>query len=250
MLTDEQLTELSDTLHTQWSVLRRWLDAVDEAVATEAPSVLEGWTVADLIAHVGRSMSALVACEPALDGTVPLTLGGYVGSYAAGADAITATTHALAAQIVAAPLPGIDALAAAAFDRLDALGPSDRVVLARRGPILLSSMVTTRLIELVVHADDLQRSLGRPGAEMVGLDGGVGVEDGPIDRTALDLVARALLDVVVAHGGWDLEIVRPLTWVRLAAGRVPYDVDVLAEALSPRYSSDGVPDLGRILPIL
>lgn len=250
MLTDEQLAELTDALRAQWAVLRRWLDAVAETEATKAPSVLDGWTVADLIAHVGRSMSALAACEPAPDGTVPLTVGEYIGSYAAGADSITAITHELAAEIAAEPLAGIDALAAAAFDRLDAFGRSDRVVLARRGPILLSSMITTRLIELVVHADDLQRSLGRHGSASIGLDGGVGVGDGPIDRTALDLVARALLDVVVARGGWDLEIARPLTWVRLATGRVPYDVEVLAEALSPEYSSDAVPDLGRILPIL
>lgn len=250
MLTDEHLAELSDALRAQWAVLRRWLDTVEETAATEARSVLDGWTVADLIAHVGRSMSALAACASAPDGTVPQTVGEYIGSYTASADAITTITHDLAAEIAAAPLAGIDALAAAAFDRLARFGRSDRVVVARRGPILLSSMVTTRLIELVVHADDLQRSLGRPGSASGGLDGGVGVGDGPIDRAALDLVARALLDVVVARGGWDLEIVRPLTWVRLAAGRLPYDVDVLAEALSPQYSSDAVPDLGRILPIL
>lgn len=220
MLTDEQLAELSAALRAQWALLRRWLGTVVEAEETAAPSVLDGWTVADLIAHVGRSMSALTGCGPAPDDTVPLTLGEYVGAYAARADSVTTTTRALATEIAAAPLPGIDALAAAAFDRLDELGPFDRVVLARRGPILLSAMVTTRLIELVVHADDLQRSLARPGSAAVGLD------------------------------GWDLEIARPLTWVRLAAGRVPYDVHVLAEALTPQYSSDAVPDLGRILPIL
>ena len=248
MLTDEQLAELSVALRAQWAVLRRWLDTVDETAATEARSVLDGWTGADLVAHVGRSMSALAACEPAPDGTVPQTVGEYLGSYTASADVITTVTHELAAKIAAAPLAGIDALAATAFDRLARFGRSDRVVMARRGPILLSSMVTTRLIELVVHGDDLQRSLARPGSASVGRNAGVG--DGPIDCAALDLVARALLDVVVARGGWDLEIVRPLTWVRLAAGRLPYDVDVLAEALSPQYSSDAVPDLGRILPIL
>jgi len=250
MLTDEQLAELADALRTQWEVLRRWLDTVDENLAVTAPSVLDGWTVADLIAHVGRSMSALAACAPAPDGTVPQTVGEYIASYAAGAAKISAVTHALAAEIAADPLAGIDALAAAAFGRLELLGPSDRVVQARRGPILLSSMVTTRLIELVVHADDLQRSLARPGSASVGRDGGVGAGVGPIDRTALDIVAKAFLDVVVARGGWDLEITRPLIWVRLATGRIPYDVDLLAQAVTPEYSSDAVPDLGRILPIL
>ena len=49
---------------------------------------------------------------------------------------------------------------------------------------------------------------------------------------------------------WPTEITEPLTWVRLAAGRVAYDVDLLAQALAPQYTSDSVPDLGRMLPIL
>jgi hypothetical protein len=73
---------------------------------------------------------------------------------------------------------------------------------------------------------------------------------GPIDGDALDLVSHELLRIVQARGGWDLEVVQPLTWVRLAAGRLPYDVDLLAAALAPRFTSDGVPDLGRMLPVL
>jgi len=54
----------------------------------------------------------------------------------------------------------------------------------------------------------------------------------------------------VARGGWDLEVSDPRRWVRLAAGRQPYDVDELAIALHARYTSDAVPDLGRMLPLL
>jgi hypothetical protein len=104
-------------------------------------------------------------------------------------------------------------------------------------------MVVSRVIELVVHGDDLARSL-RP----TGRSAPSGV--GPVDRDALDLVAGTLLRIVVARGGWSLEVAQPLTWVRLAAGRTPYDVDVLAEALTPQYTSDAVPDLGRSLPLL
>ena len=54
----------------------------------------------------------------------------------------------------------------------------------------------------------------------------------------------------MARGGWSLEIADARLWVRLATGRQAYDVDQLAVALHPRYTSDGVPDLGRMLPIL
>jgi len=79
---------------------------------------------------------------------------------------------------------------------------------------------------------------------------GTGTGPDPVDPGALALVAEVLLDVVVARGGWSLEVADARTWVRLAAGRVPYDVDVLAEALHPQYTSDAVPDLGRMLPVL
>ncbi len=50
---------------------------------------------------------------------------------------------------------------------MDELGGLDRVVLARRGPILLSDFLDTRLIELVVHAGDLTRSLPDRNGPMV-----------------------------------------------------------------------------------
>jgi len=251
-----ELAALAAALHAQWTTLRRWVGEVVDADAADVPSVLDGWTVAELVAHLGRAMSALGVCEPAATGTVPLTLAEYLGSYADRAQDIAATTVQLAREIAHAPLPQVDAMAADAFARLDTLGPGDVVVLARRGPVLLSDMVTSRLIELVVHADDLQRSLDRArrsagGAATAGArtEAGVG-GDGPIDRAALDLVAAALLQIVVARGGWSLEVVHPLRWVRLAAGRAPYDVAALADALAPAHTSDAVPDLGRMLPIL
>ncbi|MGW6130123.1 maleylpyruvate isomerase N-terminal domain-containing protein [Cellulomonas sp. NPDC055163] len=237
------LAAASTALHAQWDLLRRWVGTVVDARAARAESVLEGWTVGDLVAHLGRAMDSLTAVEVAPAGTVPLTLAEYLGQYADRASETAEATRQLTAELGDNPLPAVDALARAAFARLDALGTSDVVVLARRGPVLLSDMVASRVLELVVHADDLARSLR-----------GTGRTDpsgaGPVDHDALDLVAGVLLRIVVARGGWSLEVARPLTWVRLAAGRVPYDVDVLAEALSPQYTSDAVPDLGRMLPLL
>jgi uncharacterized protein (TIGR03083 family) len=269
----EDIAERTDVLRRQWRTLRAWVDDVLDADTAGAASVLDGWTVAELVAHLGRAMSALAACEPVPAGTVPLSLAEYLGTYAGRADDIDRITRELAVEIADDPLRHVDALVAGAFRRLDELGPQDRVVQARRGPVLLSTMIASRVTELVVHADDLQRSLARargaaPGSRaelgtgigpLPGVAGGLGAAGepgdgvtggGPLEGDALDLVSRELLRIVQARGGWDLEIVQPLTWVRLAAGRVPYDVDVLAAALAPRFTSDAVPDLGRMLPLL
>lgn len=238
------LVNATRLLATQWSVLRNWLgwllDDEDDGLWSlpQSPSTLPGFTVAELIAHVGRAMDALAAAEPAEPGTIPLTLAEYVGTYPERATEIARLTREIAATIADSPLVAVDAMAAAAFDRLAELGPEDLVVQARRAPITLSDMVVSRLIELVVHGDDLARSVSPRTGE------------GPIDRDALQLVAEALLDIVVVRGGWSLEIIDPMLWVRLATGRVPYDVDQLALALRPRFTSDSIPDLGRMLPLL
>ena len=237
------LDRATTSLHRQWETLRGWVgDAVaDPDVDLTAPSVLPGWTVAELVAHLGRAMDALAAVRPAPPGTSPLSLGSYLAGYAAGAADIAETTRTLAAAIGDDLLGGVDRMVQGAFDHLDRLvasdGSPDAVVMARRGPIRLTDMVTSRLIELVVHADDLARSVGRPGRA-------------PLDPDALDLVAHALLDVVVARGGWNLEVTDPVRWVRLATGRVVHDVDELAAALRSPFASEAVPDLGRELPLL
>jgi hypothetical protein len=236
------LAEATAALQAQWHRLRPWVGAlVDSDVAGE-PSVLDGWTTVELVVHLGRAMDALAVCTPAPPGTVPLTLAEYLGSYSGRGADISALTRDLATRHARDPLGYVDESARGAFATLDRFAGQDVVVQARRSPVLLSEMTVSRVIELVVHGDDLLRSLH--------LLRGADVPPDPVDPTALDLVARALLGIVVARVGDDLEVADARRWVRLATGRTPYDVDALAAALRPRYTSEGVPDLGRMLPVL
>jgi len=229
-------------LRAQWDRLHEWVEVMADPRLGRESSVLEGWTIVDLWAHLGRAMDALAVCAPTPAGTVPLTLGEYLGSYAGRAADVAETTRQLAVEHALDPVGYVTSSARAAFATLDRLGPGDPVVQARRGPVRLSTMAVSRLLELVVHGDDLYRSVRRARSADAVPD--------PVDPAALALVADELLAIVRARGGWDLEVVDARRWVRLAAGRTAYDVDELALALQARYTSDAVPDLGRMLPLL
>lgn len=231
------LTTADRLLRAQWLRLREWLEELDSD-STEAPSVLTGWRVADLVAHLGRGLEPLAAAQPAAPGTAPVRFADYVGTYAERAETIDETTRGLAAEIAGDPLPALDRIADAAFAQLHdlrAAGP-DPVVLGRVAPLLLSDMVLTRLLELVVHGDDLDRSLPH-------VPGDVVLDD------ALAVVAEALLRVLLEGGGWSLEVVDARTWVRLACGRLPADPATVGAALRPVHTSESLPELGDHLPL-
>lgn len=239
------LDEISAALRTQWAHLRSWMTPLGDNLlgARTKPSSLDGWTNGDLVAHLGRAMDALTACNPAPPGTVPLTLAEYLGSYPDRAQDIADTTRELAESIAAAPLAAVTTLADRALVRLSELGPDgDLVVQARRAPISLRDMAMSRLIELVVHAQDLVTSL-KGTADATG-------PNNPVERAAQRIVADELLDIVITRGGWALEVTDPGLWIRLATGRTPYNVDDLARAITATYTAGGVPDLGRVLPLL
>jgi uncharacterized protein (TIGR03083 family) len=225
-------------LRAQWLRLREWLDELDDD-ATRAPSVLPGWTVAELVAHLGRVMDALAVTQPADGDAQPVSLGRYLGFAAERAERIDTITRELAQEIAADPLAALDRHADDAFAQLHGLRAlaADPVVRTRVADIRLSDLLTSRLLELVVHGDDLDRSLPAVPGDIV------------LDE-ALGVVSEALLEVLTEKGGWELEVVEPRAWVRLACGRTPLDPNTIGAALRPRYTSDATPDLAGLLPLI
>lgn len=236
----------------------QWVAERDER-DLDRPSVLPGWSVRDLVAHVVVVADSVVHLEPLPRSAQALSVAEYLAGYPARAERISRLTQQAAA--------GIPDLAtayterwAAAWQRLDALDSVENVA-ARRGPTRLADFLVTRVVELVVHADDLARSL--PERPAPGLP-----------AESLRLVARTLLAVLAERApGRSLEVrvppvaavqclpgprhtrgtpgsvveTDPLTWVRLAAGRVTWSEAVASGAVS---ASGGRADLSAALPLL
>jgi uncharacterized protein (TIGR03083 family) len=241
--------------------VRARLTGLDDAALAE-PSVLAGWTVRDLAAHFLLVADSVAALRPAGRGVAPLSLSAYLAGYADGAQAISERTVAIAAQTPGPPeaiVHAYDLGWRAARVVLDDLGTQDRMVLARRGPVRLADFLRTRVIELVVHADDLDRSLALERAL-------------PVQPTRL--AVGTLLDVLAERvPGRSVEVrvppVRavqclqgprhtrgtppnvvetdPRTWLRLAAGRLAWDDAVRTGAVQ---ASGARADLAPVLPLL
>ncbi|WP_031484393.1 maleylpyruvate isomerase family mycothiol-dependent enzyme [Streptomyces bicolor] len=229
----------------------------DEQLAL--PTRLEGWTVRDLAAHVTMAVETvsrnLDRDEPA---KAELTLLDWPFATAARAGDIADHTRGLAADN-----PDLPALYARVEERLTqklADAPGDRLLAARTGAMTLADYLVTRTVELVVHTDDLNAAV--PGLDI------------PHDRQALAACTRLLADALAAKAPGGSTEVRippyavvqcvegprhtrgtppnvvetdPLTWIRLATGRVAWQ-DAVAEA---RVSASGErADLGGLLPLM
>jgi uncharacterized protein (TIGR03083 family) len=236
-----------------------WLSGLAPS-AWRTPSALPGWTVAELAQHLAMSLHTLAAvlAEPSPD--KPITVDRYVAGYAGAAGQIlerdlAATAGRDPADILAGLYAEREAAAAAVADP-----PQARAVAGPRGPLSPGDWLLTRAIEMVVHADDLSRSL--PDREPVDLD-----------RTALRLVTQVCADVLAARApGRSLELrvppyaavqcvegprhtrgtppnvveTDPLTWIRLAAGRLGWS-DAVTRGLV--NASGERADLSRWLPL-
>jgi uncharacterized protein (TIGR03083 family) len=197
---------MDDVLRRQWEHLRAWLEEEDVLGRADVATGLGDWTVGDLVAHLGLGLRLVQGIAEAPEGTVPITLREYVAAYPPAAAAIAGQTEEIQAELGDDLLAGLDAIAAAAFAHLASIRSS--VVLGRRGPISRDDYVLTRLLELVVHGDDLARALDVPRH--------------PGDPEAVVTVATVLaVGYGEVTGGPPPGAARPLDWIRLAGGRIP-----------------------------
>ena len=243
----------------QADLIAAWLSGLPPSV-WRTPSVLPGWTITELAQHLAMSLRAthLVLADPSPDR--PIGIDRYVSGYAAAAPQLlerelSGTAGRDPAEVLAGLYAEREAAAAAVADP-----PPARAVAGPRGPLSPGDWLLTRAIEMVVHADDLSRSL--PDRESVDLD-----------RTALRLVTQVCADVLAARApGRSLELrvppyaavqcvegprhtrgtppnvveTDPLTWIRLAAGRLGWS-DAVTSGLV--IASGERADLSRWLPL-
>jgi uncharacterized protein (TIGR03083 family) len=254
-MTDRFQSEIS-AFREQSTALADWLAELPTAAFAQ-PSALEGWDIRTLVGHVllvHRGLAARLA-DPTDDPAIPAAE--YVRRYRPAADHIAENTRATAADL--APDELITELR-----RADPL-PSDvtvrTVIAGGRGPVTALDWVRTRTLDLVVHSDDLDRSL--PDGAPV-----------PLRRPALASAVRTLAEILAAQApGRSVELrvppfiavqaipglrhtrgtppnvveTDPVTWLRLATGRADF-ADAVASG-TVRASGTRA-DLAPYLPLL
>jgi uncharacterized protein (TIGR03083 family) len=221
-----------------------------------APSALAGWDVRTLVGHLVLVRNGLSRALDSRSAERADPVADYVRRYRGAVDEIQARTTATAGD------RSVDELLASLRAPLDVPDVPARTVLAGgRGPITAADYLATRVVELVVHSDDLSRSFpSRPGV--------------PLRRPALAIAVRTLADILAAQvPGRSVEIRVPpfvavqaipgprhtrgtppnvvetdaVTWVRLATGRTTFAEAREAGAVT---ASGSRADLSEYLPVL
>lgn len=251
----DQLSDELATYSAQTIALADWLTDLPAGRFT-AESVLPGWDVRTLLGHIvliHRGLARFLATRATEN---PLSAAEYVLTYRRDVDAIAASTRETTGEHSA------DALTAALREPITLPdGVAARTVLAGpRGPITAIDWIRTRTVDLVVHCDDLSRSV--PDRDPVSWH-----------RPALGSSVRALAEILAAQApGRSVEVrvppfvavqviegprhtrgtppnvveTDPITWLRLATGRESF-----ADAVrSGRVRASGTrADLSPHLPL-
>ncbi|WP_181803532.1 maleylpyruvate isomerase family mycothiol-dependent enzyme [Streptomyces shenzhenensis] len=253
-----------DPARTRAAVLAQFSNVRDAVPALTPeqlalPTRLSGWTVRELVAHIGMALTAvhraLELPEPAKADAVLLD---WPFGTSGNATAIADFTQRLAADH--ADLGAYLADADAGLRALLAAHPGTRLLATNVGALSLDDYLVTRAVELVVHTDDLNAAVP-----------GLGI---PYDRQALAACTRLLADALAVKAPGGATEVRvppyavvqcvegprhtrgtppnvvetdPLTWIRLATGRLAWP-EAVADA---KVSASGErADLGAYLPVM
>jgi uncharacterized protein (TIGR03083 family) len=246
-------------LGAQMRAIEAVVAGLDEA-RLDLPTRLGGWRVRELVVHLAGALDALPRFLAAPDDGRPAsTVADWAAGTRAGATVIEEDAFARAAS-AGDPREVFARAAAAALAVVDAdLTPEQRIV-HRRGAMLLDDYLVTRLVETVVHADDLADALN--------------TDAFPHDRHALASACRVLADALATKapgGAVELRIppfavvqcvegprhtrgtppnvveTTPLPWIRLATGRLSWaDALDVAELTASGERSD----LSWLLPVM
>ncbi len=248
-----------DAYVEQAAAVADWLADLP-ADAFAQPSALAGWDVRTLVGHLVHMQRGLAQRLTDRSADSPAPAAEFVRRYRPAVEQIAAGTLATTGDRppgeLLAELRDTAAVVAAGAE----VSPKT-VVLGGRGAITAQDWVTTRVVELVVHSDDLSRS--RPEADPV-----------PLARAALALATRSLAEILAAQApGRSVELrippfiavqaipgprhtrgtppnvveTDPLTWLRLATGRTTFAAAVAAGTVR---ASGTRADLSPYLPIL
>jgi uncharacterized protein (TIGR03083 family) len=231
-----------------------WLEALP-AERFAAASVLPGWNVRTVVGHIVGSKDGMVSWLGERSAGPATPLARYVQAYAPAAEAITEQTIAATGDSSPAEL------VARLREPITVDAVDGGVIAGPRGPITALDFARARLLDLVVHCDDLSRSL--PDHDAV-----------PLDRAALASTTRTLAEILAALApGRSVEIrvppfvavqaidgprhtrgtppnvveTDPVTWLRLATGRVAF-ADAVAQG--DVRASGARADLTAYLPVL
>ncbi|MEO8887984.1 MAG: sterol carrier family protein [Jatrophihabitantaceae bacterium] len=251
----------------QCAALADWLAELP-AESLDRPSALDGWDVRTLAGHLALVRRGLIELLGVPGDGPPIPLAQFYARRRPEPDEGESGTRRTAAErnrvLIATHTP--PDLVRALRDTEDLLsaseGVEDRtVVRTARGPITALDWVNTRILELVVHCDDLSRSLADRSPV-------------PLQRAALATAVRTLAEVLAAQApGRSVEVrvppfvavqaiegprhtrgtppnvveTDPLTWLRLATGRTEF----AAEARAGTVRASGLrADLTPYLPVL
>ena len=253
-----------EALLEQSRVVLGWLQGLPTE-AFERPTVLLGWSVRQLAGHLILVHAGLAQSLDQPTTEVALPIHEFVTRYRRDAEMIMAATLEASAgltgpEVVAQFESVIDDLAA----RLDAGVAMSRVISTRRGPTTIEDYLATRIVEVVIHTDDLNRSLPE-------------VAPAELQRSALARCTRTLAHILAGqHPGRSIEVrvppyaavqcaisdpgpthtrgtppnvveTDPLTFLRLATGRIQW-TDAVANGIV--YASGLRANLAPVLPLL
>lgn len=259
MPTQPDPARIRDALFTQADLVAGWLAGLDDA-EWKAPSILPDWSVTVLSGHLVGVLRNLPLIRPTAEPARSLAEH-FPPESATPLD--TDRVEELATWGAATPadmLADYAAAVAAARDTLTSTPLTGNVAVGR-GSAALADLLRTRVWEFVVHADDLGRSLPDrpapeldPGAVRIAARGFGDLLAGRVPGRSVELRVPPYFAIQCIPGprhtrGTPPNVVEtdPITWVRLACGRVRWADQVAAGTV--RASGDRS-DLSGYLPLL